>query len=116
MDFLLRINLDGQIEQITSPQTIVPEIVSGSSKLSEPAEIVANTENTNIEALATIKADELEAIDTARQTGDWALYGHYISSVGWWRFVILAGAHLISAALDNFPSWFPKLHFIVALY
>ncbi|KAF1980408.1 P-loop containing nucleoside triphosphate hydrolase protein, partial [Bimuria novae-zelandiae CBS 107.79] len=104
MDDLLRLESDGRIQQFHSSQDIVSESASGSSQSSQTSEVEANLTSADQKAMVTAEAEEAEVIDTARQTGDWALYKHYITSVGWWRMGLLAGSHLVGAALDNFPT------------
>ncbi|KAJ4291830.1 hypothetical protein N0V90_009726 [Kalmusia sp. IMI 367209] len=107
MDVLLTLTPDGHIEQSHSPRDIVSDV---RSNLSQPLQIEetvdhnTDRDSTKPKEAATTQTEEGQEVDTARQTGDWQLYKHYISSVGWWRFGLLVAAHLASAALDNFPT------------
>ncbi|KAL1598820.1 hypothetical protein SLS60_007962 [Paraconiothyrium brasiliense] len=98
--------LDGRIEQLQSPPEICPEAGASSPPLQlvEAVDDAANINEVDTKAVLTTKPEENEIRGTARSTGDWALYKHYIQSAGWWRFGLLAGAHLVSAVLDNFPT------------
>lgn len=114
MDTLLEFTFDGHIEQLESPQGIIADISpsSHSTQLVQADNNVPQSKGGKIEANPT---EDPELLDTARNTGDWTIYKHYIQSVSVWRFSMLVGAHIFSAVLDNFPSrrYCPFLSFIV---
>jgi ATP-binding cassette subfamily C (CFTR/MRP) protein 1 len=102
--------LDGHIEQLQSPQKIVLEAGPSSHplQLAEAVDCAANKDDVDTKTVPVVEPDQHGIVDTERQTGDWTVYKHYIRSVGWWRFGLIAGAHLLNSALDNFPSRFLK--------
>ncbi|KAL5397860.1 hypothetical protein PMIN03_012833 [Paraphaeosphaeria minitans] len=103
MDTLLKFTLDGHVEQLQAPQDIIAE-TEPSSRLTQLTRAVENGANANREDPKMASIVQPEETDTARHTGDWTIYKHYIQSVGWWRIGLLAASHLLNAALDNFPT------------
>jgi ATP-binding cassette subfamily C (CFTR/MRP) protein 1 len=106
MDTVVNFTPDGNIEQLQSPQKIIPEGGPSSHPL-QLAEAVDRAESQNdvdTKTVSVVEPEQNETLDTGRQTGDWTVYKHYIRSVGWWRFGLVTATHLLSAALDNFPS------------
>ncbi|OAG04180.1 ABC transporter-like protein [Paraphaeosphaeria sporulosa] len=107
MDTLVKFTLDGHIEQLQSSQEIMAETEPSlyPTKLTQSVETDANTNREDTKAVSIVETEEF---DTARKIGDWAIYKYYIQSVGWWRIGLLAGSHLLNAALDNFPTLWLK--------
>ncbi|KAF2437796.1 P-loop containing nucleoside triphosphate hydrolase protein [Karstenula rhodostoma CBS 690.94] len=103
MDTVLSFTLDGHIEQLQSPQDIIAESET-SSHLTQLIQAVDNGAYINGEDTKTVSTGDPEEIDTARKIEDWTLYKHYIQSVGWWRFGLLAGTHLLTVWLKQWSS------------
>lgn len=114
MDTVFSVTLDGRLEQMPPPQGVDLTAMSSSyrPRLKESTDQAEPTANSETNVTNTVEVQNLEATDTARSTGDWTLYKHYIMSVGVWRFGLLVGAHLLGSALDNFPSRFLPVYLI----
>jgi len=118
MDTVLSNTVDGRFIYREPLRGIIPEEPAHPSQSTtiKDTSILTSKEKKRLESNVESIENPEEAANTFRQAGDWNLYKHYINSVGWWRFGLLATAHLASAWLDNFPSKYTLSIYFIEIY
>jgi ATP-binding cassette, subfamily C (CFTR/MRP), member 1 len=107
MDSVVFMTDDGRIARAGTSSEVELQSVSTPEDSMTPAN---SSERKGLRKATPVPIHQEIAEDKTRQNGDWTLYKHYILSIGWWRFALLVGVHLVLHAVESFPSEFsPKV-------